>query len=492
MVIRQSTLNRLVIGAVVTGFLALVLVAVLGVVAVLRNLDFSYWVTHTYRVQNAIADYRVLGQRLETARRGVLLSADPAFLQAYHGAADEMPRALDRVDALVQDNRVQLARVAQLRQAQRELTAAGDRSLADPAGARAALASHGVDPTLAALRRIQSLSQAMLQDEQQKLDVRDRARRDSTHFLIPVAVTAGLLLIFVAIGSTWAILLYTRDLTASRSALAAMNLGLEDEVKARTTELSRANEEIQRFAYIVSHDLRSPLVNVMGFTSELEAAVKPLHELLTRAEAEAPDIASPAARLAITSDLPESIGFIRASTQKMDRLINAILRLSREGRRVLTPEAVNLNVLFGGIADSLRHRADELGASIEVEPHLPTLISDRLALEQIFSNLVENALKYLKPGRPGHIQLRASRRGGRVVVEVADNGRGVDPRDHERIFDLFRRSGVQDQPGEGIGLAHVRALGHRLGATIIVDSALDQGATFRVSLPEVLALDAPE
>jgi signal transduction histidine kinase len=77
-----------------------------------------------------------------------------------------------------------------------------------------------------------------------------------------------------------------------------------------------------------------------------------------------------------------------------------------------------------------------------------------------------------------------------VIVEIADNGRGVDPKDHERIFDLFRRSGVQDQPGEGIGLAHVRALGHRLGATITVESALDQGATFRVSLPAILTLEA--
>ena len=72
---------------------------------------------------------------------------------------------------------------------------------------------------------------------------------------------------------------------------------------------------------------------------------------------------------------------------------------------------------------------------------------------------------------------------GRALIEVADNGRGVDPRDHERIFDLFRRSGQQDQPGEGIGLAHARALAYRLGGTIEVSSALDEGSTFRLSLP---------
>jgi signal transduction histidine kinase len=294
----------------------------------------------------------------------------------------------------------------------------------------------------------------------------------------------------VAAGSVAVIINYTRDLDRSRAALRRLNEGLEDEVRARTADLQRANDEIQRFAYIVSHDLRSPLVNIMGFTSELETAAKPIGALLDDVETRAPDVVTANARVAVRDDLPEAIGFIRTSTQKMDRLINAILRLSREGRRVLTPERVDTSVLFAGIADSLRHRCEELGATIEIEDGLPDIVSDRLALEQIFSNLVENALKYLQPGRPGQIVIRgATRPGERLVFEIEDNGRGVDPRDHERIFDLFRRSGVQDQPGEGIGLAHVRALAYRLGGTVSVDSTLDRGATFRVLLPAKLALE---
>jgi signal transduction histidine kinase len=141
------------------------------------------------------------------------------------------------------------------------------------------------------------------------------------------------------------------------------------------------------------------------------------------------------------------------------------------------------------IADNLRHRSQELGAEIEIAPDLPPVISDRLALEQIFSNLMENALKYLKPGRPGHIVINGRRQGPQVVYEVRDNGRGIDPRDHDRVFDLFRRAGAQDQPGEGIGLAHVRALAYRLGGTVTCESALDQGATFRVSLPSRLIVE---
>jgi signal transduction histidine kinase len=168
----------------------------------------------------------------------------------------------------------------------------------------------------------------------------------------------------------------------------------------------------------------------------------------------------------------------------MDRLINAILRLSREGRRTIAPEPVALTPLAAAIADGIRHLIDDRGAVVEVAPDMPTLVTDRLALEQILSNVVENALKYLSPKRPGLIRIAARTHGARVAITVADNGRGIAPRDHERVFDLFRRSGLQDQPGEGIGLAHVRALAYRLGGTISVSSELDAGATFTIDLPK--------
>ncbi|RZM11781.1 MAG: ATP-binding protein, partial [Sphingomonas sp.] len=114
--------------------------------------------------------------------------------------------------------------------------------------------------------------------------------------------------------------------------------------------------------------------------------------------------------------------------------------------------------------------------------------ADRLAIEQILSNLIENATKYLKPGRPGVITVSGHEERGRVLLSVADNGRGIDTRDHARVFDLFRRSGAQDQPGEGIGLAHVRALAYRLGGTIDLTSELGEGATFRLNLPKTLTV----
>jgi signal transduction histidine kinase len=196
------------------------------------------------------------------------------------------------------------------------------------------------------------------------------------------------------------------------------------------------------------------------------------------------------ARLAAREDLPEAIGFIRTSTQKMDRLINAILQLSRQGRRQLAPEPIDMTALVTAIGETIAHRLSDADAELVIEGTLPVIVSDRFSIDQIFSNLIDNAVKYLRSGTPGRITVRGRREGARVLFEIADNGRGIDPRDHARVFDLFRRSGAQDVAGEGIGLATVRALVFRLGGLIDVVSTLGEGATFRLSLP--LTLDHQE
>ena len=193
------------------------------------------------------------------------------------------------------------------------------------------------------------------------------------------------------------------------------------------------------------------------------------------------------ARLAATEDAPEALGFIRSSTRKMDGLINAILKLSREGRRTLRPERIELGALLETASESIRHQVVEAGGEVALSPGLPSVVSDRLALEQVFGNLLDNAVKYRSPDRPIRIAIRAKPEPGqRIVVEVEDNGRGIAAQDHERVFDLFRRSGAQDQPGEGIGLAHVRAMVRNLGGDITLASEVGRGTTMRINLPRDL------
>jgi signal transduction histidine kinase len=360
-------------------------------------------------------------------------------------------------------------------------------SLAGAGQFDAAVATFKLDRSQSTLEQIRKVTQDMLTEEGRQLKLRTQREQDNTGVLLEVVLIGAALLAILTLGSAVLMRRYASDLDRAQADLRGLNMDLDARVKARTSELSRANEEIQRFAYIVSHDLRSPLVNVMGFTSELEVSLKPLKALIDAHGTMGSEALPHGVKEAVEIDMPEAIGFIRASTRKMDGLINAILRLSREGRRTLTVEPLAMDALAQGLIDNVRHRLSEKGADAVVEGTLPDMQSDRLAVEQVFGNLIDNAVKYLSPTRPGRITLRGRRDGATVFYEIEDNGRGVAPQDQERIFELFRRAGPQDQAGEGIGLAHVRALMYRLGGAITCVSDLDQGATFRLSFPDNLS-----
>jgi signal transduction histidine kinase len=321
----------------------------------------------------------------------------------------------------------------------------------------------------------------------------EAANLASTRGLRTVGIMNGVssvLIISLAIVIGWLVRTYIAEMRDKQMELDRLNAGLEDQVRDRTLALTRANEEIQRFAYIVSHDLRAPLVNVMGYTSELQQAGLVIDRQMTLVETKSPKLIEQEALVAVREDVPEAIGFIRASTEKMDRLINAILRLSRDGRRALHPEKIDLKALAQNAAAAIHHQTDAQGAEIEVGD-LPTIESDRLTVEQLLGNLVDNAVKYLDPARPGRIRVDGKARGdGMIEIRVADNGRGVAERDLERIFELFRRAGKQDRPGEGLGLAFVRNGARRLGGDVEVTSVAGEGSTFSLILPRRLTVTA--
>ncbi|MEG3083907.1 CHASE3 domain-containing protein [Sphingomonas sp. PB2P12] len=481
----EGRVARWLVAFMTLGFIALAAAAIaIGWITV-RNRAYTAEILHTQDVRQAIATLQVQMEQSETARRGYLLAGKPLFAAAYARTAGNLVPSIRKLRHLTRDNPRQVARLDLIQPRFVRLRALRTGSMALVAAGRTVEAQRrfAVDASVPLMRSIRYRLQAMAADEVRLLAVRTERQERTSALFLSVAGLAAALLLVVAILAVLLIRRYTADLARSRNSLRDLNETLEEQVVERTADLSRANEEIQRFAYIVSHDLRSPLVNVMGFTAELAAATVPLSELVDRAEADAPQILTEDARLAAREDLPEAIGFIRTSTQKMDRLINAILKLAREGRRTIAPEHIDPAQLVDAIIGSMQHIVDDRGAVVHVERPMPAIVTDRLALEQILSNLIENATKYLHPGRPGEITVKGQTERGRVILSVVDNGRGIDPRDHQRVFDLFRRSGAQDQPGEGIGLAHVRALAYRLGGTIDVQSTLGDGATFRLNLP---------
>ncbi len=489
----EGRIARWLVAFMTLGFIALSAAAIAIGWITIRNERYTAEILHTQDVRQAIATLQIQMEQSETARRGYVLTGAPLFIEAYARSAGKLAPAFADLRRLTRDNQSQVARLALIEPRLRQLQALRAQSIArvDEGKIADAQREFAIDASVPTMRSIRYRLQAMAAEEVRLLAIRTDRQSQSSALFLSVAGLAALLLLIVAVLAILVIRRYTADLGASRDRLRLLNETLEDQVEERTADLSRANEEIQRFAYIVSHDLRSPLVNVMGFTAELAEATAPLAELIDRAEAVAPEIVTQEARLAAREDLPEAIGFIRASTQKMDRLINAILKLSREGRRSITPERIDPATVGDAIVASIQHLIDDRGATVAIDRPLPMVVTDRLALEQILSNLIENATKYLQPGRPGVIRLTGARERNRVILSVVDNGRGIAAGDHQRVFDLFRRAGPQDQPGEGIGLAHVRALAYRLGGTIDVVSTLGEGATFRLNLPSDLSKQDP-
>lgn len=440
------------------------------------------------QVRTLAAALLAFARDAETGQRGYLLTGERGYLAPYERAAPQVAPTLAQLKELaVRTPRIKDDTEAVARFFGQKMGELGRTVALQDAGQHAeALELVRSDVGKAAMDGLRTRLVAMVTDSDSRVSQLLAESQQATTALFWTNSLSSAWIIALALAAAWTVARYMRELSQARIAVVAANLSLEDRVKERTADLARANDEIQRFAYIVSHDLRAPLVNIVGFTSELETSMQDLQRFVAVArvsEEEAPLAA--AALTAANADLPEAIGFVRASTGKMDRLINAILKLSREGRRELRPEPIDLHALFSAVAASVQHQLETKETKIEIADTLPTVVSDRLALDQVFGNLIDNAIKYLDPSRPGVISISARVQGSQIVTDIADNGRGIAAADHERIFELFRRSGLQNVRGEGIGLAHVRALVRRLGGDITVESQLGQGSRFRVTMPRV-------
>ncbi|WP_027572239.1 CHASE3 domain-containing protein [Bradyrhizobium sp. WSM1743] len=477
------------------GLLVLTVISAGSVYLVNKAREDSKWVLHTIEVESQINALLLEVRHAESSARGFLLTQGPDFLSDHEKAVAAIIPALDKLTRQISDDPAQRENIEKLRAAietrldqfSREMTFV-KQGQPDRAAALIREAAAGNTTTT-----ISNMANAMIREEERLFRLRTaNSDRSQTLSASMTGIGSGLVVLLAMI-SIWLVRRSARVRDEAESRLRDANVNLEAVVDERTADLREANDEIQRFAYIVSHDLRSPLVNIMGFTSELEELGDDIFRRigdLTHVSADgaplAPgtpgEIALEGADKQLSEDFSEALGFIKTSIAKMDRLISAILNLTREGRREFQPVKIDTRELIDAIVSTLAHQAVEAQAEIHLEP-LPNLVSDRLALEQIFSNLIDNAIKYLKPGAPGEIRIRGRTKLGYAIFEISDNGRGIDPKDHQRIFDLFRRAGTQDKPGQGIGLAHVRALVRRLGGTMSVSSELNAGSTFTITLP---------
>ncbi len=257
----------------------------------------------------------------------------------------------------------------------------------------------------------------------------------------------------------------------------------EEKLKNYAAELEQANEDIKMFSYTVSHDLRAPLVNIRGFSEELKNIIQEGGPLVEKCMAVLPEEERKTFSDVFEHDVAEAVGYIGASVVRMDGLIESILKLSRLGRSELKPELVHTEKLLQALLKSLEHQIESHQTQVTVSV-LPNLVIDKTALERIFGNILDNALKYLEDSRPGRIEITTERNAEELIFTIRDNGRGIAPEDIPMVFDLFRRMGTQDVPGEGIGLTYVKTLVKRLGGRIWCESELGKGTAFKFTIPK--------
>ena len=262
-------------------------------------------------------------------------------------------------------------------------------------------------------------------------------------------------------------------------------------LERRASELTRANrdlshktQEIEMFVYSVSHDLRSPLVNLQGFSRELGTARLELQNILA---ADLSNEARSSAKRLIDRDVTESIHYIQTAVTRLSGIIDALLRLSRAGRVEYRPKLLELPPIISRIVEAMRGTITERHAEITVLDLAPVW-ADPIALEQIFANLIGNAVNYLDSSRPGKIEIGMTQREvddleNPLTYYVKDNGLGIAAAYLPKVFAVFQRLHGSVAPGEGVGLALVRRMVERHGGKVWVESTEGVGSTFLVAFP---------
>ena len=300
-------------------------------------------------------------------------------------------------------------------------------------------------------------------------------------FLVSKRLTGGILASIQRI-KTGTEIIGKGDLDYRIQAVGKDELGdLAAAFNAMTQSLKENDQELKSFVYGLSHDLRTPLVNLKGFSSELAHLLKELEEISARSVRSAGEADRGRLQQILHEEIPNAAGFISSGTDKMGTLVNALLKLARAGRMPFSPELTNMADL---VQEVLKHFADVIKReNIKVMPGiLPSVRADKAAMEQVMRNLIDNAIKYRRPGLASVIEIYSERHPEETIFHVRDNGRGISAEDSQKVFQFFRRAGEQDVPGEGMGLLYARAIIRRHGGRIWFESNA-AGTTFSFSVP---------
>ncbi|HEV2602073.1 MAG TPA: CHASE3 domain-containing protein [Microvirga sp.] len=402
------------------------------------------------------AEIRADVRTAETGQRGYLLTGDLRYLEPYNVAIGRLWAVFGQLQATVRDPQ-QLQRLVDLK----PLIQAKLDELARTVELRrqsfdAALAVVQTDLGQRLMEVIDARVQELEAAEQAILDARTGVLENDANWATRLASVTGLLALLSAVaGALW--LANQRSHARLLGAERRFRMELEGQVAERTKQLTDANEELDAFAYTISHDLRAPLRAMHGYAEAL-------------AEDFGPELPEDGKRFTKR---------IQAAATRMESLIQDILSYSRLAREDVILRPVALERAVDAVLSRAAERIGEVGAVIAVERPLPDVLAHAPTLGQVVENLLLNAIKFVTPGDRPQVRVSAEHHDGRVRLLVDDNGIGIAAEHHDRIFRPFERlHGAETYPGTGIGLAIVRRGIERMGGRVGVEALPDQGSRF--------------
>ena len=257
---------------------------------------------------------------------------------------------------------------------------------------------------------------------------------------------------------------------------------IEQRVKL-VKSLEFENREMQDIVHTTSHDLRSPLVTIGGFSEELKKDCDHLLKVL----AEQGEDGGKQIELLAKKHIPESLGFISAGVNKMSDLLEGLLQVSRVGNAQVNSESLDIDKTVGEVLSAMEYQIKESCIAVTVDS-LPDCIGDKNMLNRVFTNLIGNAIKYRDPAKKGEIRISGKVDDGMSIYCVADNGIGIAPEYQKKVFEIFHRLDPEGSiSGEGLGLTIVTRILDLLGGRTWLESEPGKGSRFFVSIPTVKA-----
>lgn len=244
--------------------------------------------------------------------------------------------------------------------------------------------------------------------------------------------------------------------------------------------ITAKNKELENYLYVASHDLRSPLVNIQGFSQRLQKQADSINAFV--AEIQLDKESQIKINKTTNEDIPKTLNFIFSNVTKMDTLINGLLQISRTGRIKMNIRKIDMNQLFKTILAVFNFQITEISAKVIIE-ELPNCYGDENQLNQLFSNIIGNAIKYRDDKKQFTLEIAAKLHYNKIIYSIKDSGIGIDPRHLEKIWDVFYRvDSTLPEAGEGIGLSLAKRIADKHKGKIWAESEFGRGSTFYIEL----------